>query len=488
MRKLLVLIKKILTNKVFFYLATRYFTYAIQFTISFFVAAKLEPYYFGIWSFVLLLLNYYSLINFGISNSVNVLLVQYKEDTHKTDNIIKTSLFLVGGVCALIVLFTVYYYGIGVAFFDKYSLKPFLYLISIIGILTHYNNLLSTIVRVKNDIFKVAFFQSIIPLLCFIALFLAKESTLMFLLLFAYIIGNIASIILFVTDKRISYQGRCNREDAKLILNKGAFLFIYNLAFYLIIISTKTIISFYFSVEEYGLFAFSYTLANTVLLLLNAFSFIIFPKLIDKLSSKNINEIQCNIDLIRNNYITLAHGLLYCVIALYPLFLLLLPKYAGTIPLFHFIALTTLMSVNSFGFSTYLLAQNKEKLMSILAFGALLTNIVGVLLMVLVMKKSYEYAILATLLTYCIYTLLTVYFGKRILSKRVLIKDLLSDFLPWNLFLPFLFSLSIAIIGNYSVALNIFCAVLFLLLNLKEITKIKNTIKRLINEPSIINI
>lgn len=488
MRKLLALIKKILTNKVFFYLVTRYITYAIQFTISFFIAAKLGPYYFGIWSFVLLLLNYYSLINFGISNSANVLLVQYKEDTYKADNIIKTSLFLVGGVCVLIVLFTVYYYGVGISFFDKYSLKPFLYLISIIGILTHYNNLLSTIARVKNDIFKIAFFQSIIPVLCFITIFLVKESTLIFFLLFAYIIGNIASLILFVTDKRISYQGRCNGEDAKLILNKGAFLFIYNLAFYLIIISTKTIISFYFSVEEYGLFAFSYTLANTVLLLLSAFSFIIFPKLIDKLSSNNIDDVQYNIDLIRNNYITLAHGLVYCVIALYPLILFLLPKYADTVSLFHFIALTVLMNVNGFGYATYLLAQNKEKLMSVLAFGALLVNVVGVLFIVLVVGQSYEYVILATLLTYCIYTLLTVYFGKRILSKRVLMKDLLSDFLPRNLLLPFLFSLSIAIIERYSITLNIFCVALFVLLNLKEIKKIKNIIKRLINKPSIINI
>lgn len=488
MRQLLTLIKRLFTNKVFFYILTRYITYAIQFAISFFIAAKLGPYYFGIWSFVLLLLNYFSLLNFGISNSVNVLLVQYKEDIRKTENIIKTSLSLVAGICMLIILFTAYYYSIGIPFFDKYSLKPFLYLISIIGILTHYNNLFSTIARVKNDIFKVAFFQSIIPILCFITIFLVKESTLIFLLLSAYILGNIVSLILFVTDKRISYQGRYNNEEAKLILNKGSFLFIYNLAFYLIIISTKTIISFYFNVEEYGLFAFSYTLANTVLLLLNAFSFIIFPKLIDKLSSKNTHEIKYNIDLIRSNYITLAHGLIYCVIALYPLILSLLPKYADTISLFHFIALTTLMNVNGFGYTTYLLAQNKEKIMSVLAFGALLVNVVGVLFIVLVLDQSYEYAILATLLTYCIYTFLSVYFGKRVLFKQVSIRSLFSDFLPRNLLLPFLFSLSIAISGKYSIILNIFCVILFLLLNLKEIKKIKETVKRLINKPNIINI
>ena len=64
--------KKIVTNKVVLYLVTRYMTYAVQFITSIWVAVKLGPFYLGIWGVILLLINYFKLINFPIFNVADI--------------------------------------------------------------------------------------------------------------------------------------------------------------------------------------------------------------------------------------------------------------------------------------------------------------------------------------------------------------------------------------------------------------------------------
>lgn len=487
MKNVVLFINKIFKNKVFFYISTRYFTYAIQFLFTFFVAYKLGPYNFGIWSFILLIMNYFSLLNFGISNSINILLVQNKSNDIKNNNLIKTSLILTSGVCVLIILFTLYYYLFDIPYFNKYSLINFFYLIAIIAIITHFNNLFITIFRVKNDVFKIAFYQSIIPILCFITFFIGNKDNLIMYLLIAYLIGNILSILLFFIDKRISYKGEFSMHTSSEILNKGLYLFIYNTAFYFVMISTKTIISYYYKVEEYGFFSFTYTLSNSILLLLNAFTFIIFPKLIDKLSSRDNKKVQNSINFIRDSYITLAHFLMYCIIAGYPVILLILPKYTETNTLFHLMALTMLMTVNVFGYSTYLMAQNKEKLLGKLALFALLINIGSLMLVTTIFRFSYDKVILSTLFSYFIYAILLTLFANKNLFEEVSIKSILINLMPLKLLIPFIFSFIIAIfeINNW---INLLCLGLFIKLNFKELNNVIKTFKKVLNKPNIINI
>ena len=97
--------KKIVTNKVVLYLVTRYMTYAVQFITSIWVAVKLGPFYLGIWGVILLLINYFKLINFGISNSLTVLLVQHKENKKQVDDYVKTALGLLSVLGFCIILF-----------------------------------------------------------------------------------------------------------------------------------------------------------------------------------------------------------------------------------------------------------------------------------------------------------------------------------------------------------------------------------------------
>ena len=138
--------KKIVTNKVVLYLVTRYMTYAIQFITSIWIAVKLGPFYLGIWGVVLLLINYFKLINFGISNSLTVLLVQHKENREQVSDYVKTALGLLAVLGFCIILFGIYYHLFGISYIDKYRLGNLLYVICFIAILEHINNLFMVIV------------------------------------------------------------------------------------------------------------------------------------------------------------------------------------------------------------------------------------------------------------------------------------------------------------------------------------------------------
>ena len=88
------LIKPLLSNQIIFYLFSRYFTYFIQFIISIVLAVKLGAYYLGIWSFIVLIINYFGQIDFGIANSLNVFLIQNRDDSRISSIFIFNALLL----------------------------------------------------------------------------------------------------------------------------------------------------------------------------------------------------------------------------------------------------------------------------------------------------------------------------------------------------------------------------------------------------------
>src|SRR5574344_1783603 len=98
------LLSKIFKNKVVLYMGSRYLTYALQFITTLIVAIKLGPQEFGIWSFVLLIINFFNIVDFGISNSLNVLLVQERANTNQCARYISASAIIITVLSALVVL------------------------------------------------------------------------------------------------------------------------------------------------------------------------------------------------------------------------------------------------------------------------------------------------------------------------------------------------------------------------------------------------
>ena len=481
------MIKKIITNKVIFYLASRYFTYFIQFITSMIIAVKLGPYYMGIWGFILLLLNYFQQLHFGIANSLNVLLVHYKEDNRESNNYIANSLVLIAGLSLLVVFLAIYYSFFGISSFNKYQIGNFFYAVCLIGILQYFNGLFINILRIKNKIMLIAFYQSVIVFLNFGGVFFFKGEVLISILVSGYLIGNLIFTVVVVWGRYLpSFRSvKITMSYLKEILRKGMFLFLYNSCFYFIVISIRTIISYYYSVDEFGYFTFSFSMANAIMLLLDAFSFIIFPKLIDKLSSNNFEEVNDTLLRLRRTYISSSHFLIYLAMIAFPVLLWLIPKYSDALQALNLIALSILMNTNSFGYSTLLIARNKEKYSARISFIALLLNCTLGIVLARVFYVPFSYVILATLITYLFFSFTTLVIGMKILGQFNL-KKTLSVFFQVRLFAPYILAIGISVANVKS--LCFIPLVVFVIMNWRDMVMIKKDMLRILHKPQVVNL
>ena len=479
-------IKKALTNKVSIYLVTRYVVYGVTFLTTFIKAGRLGPYYLGIWGSVLLLLKYFHVIDFGIGNSMSVLLVQNKNDKQKSDDYEKAALFLLGIIALAVVGIALYYGVFGIPFLQKFELGKRFYYVCLIAIFQYFGDYALKVYRVKGKMFEFTFYQTFVHVIILPVLFLARGERLVDILIWTYVFSYILTAAIFAFRGGISYEGKLHLGNVKDILGKGIFLFIYNSCFYFIVLSTKTIISTRYSVEEFGFFTFAYTLANGTLAFLTAFSSLITPKLLDKFHTDDPDKIDKTVHLLRSNYVTMAHGIMYLALPVFPLLLLLLPKYATALPVINLTALAVLLYANSFGYVSFLMAKNWEKRLALNTVIALVLNVSLALVLVNVLHVGYQYVILATLVTYFVYACLVVEAGKRCMGLRPSLWAVIAEVMPIGLLVPYLTACVLTVVGIPYLMVIPF--LLFVAMNIPSIKEIIRSVKRITYHPDVIDI
>lgn len=478
-------LNQLVKNKIVIYLLTRYGTYALQFLVSMVIAVKLGPYYLGIYGFLILILNYFSQINLGIPHSLNVLMVHNKNDEKICNNYIGNSFAIYGLVSILIicVLFLILLFKITLS--DKYPLSVFHYvLLCFIAILQYYSTLCSTILRVKNKVNQLAFAQSSLVLLNLSVVFFFSGDLLIYMLMVCQMLSFGIFIIitwkekLFPNLKSIEY----NFYYKKKIIKKGLYLFLYNSCFYFILISIRTIISNNYSVEEFGIFNFSFTISHAVLLLIEALTIILFPKIIDLLSSDNYEKINLTIENVRVSFVSTSHLLIYIAMLFFPIITVLIPEFEGALTSINLIALAILVNTNSYGFSSFLIAQNKEKIAAFISFVALVINIVMAEILVVIFKVDFSYVIISVALAYLCFSALTVVVSKKIMGM-FMFKNIINTIFPIKLFVPYIVALILSILEFHSlIFVSLF---LYIFLNISDLKKILLFGKTIIRNPNI---
>lgn len=481
------IILKVIKNPVVLYVVSRYATYIIQFVNSLFIAVYLGPYYLGIWGFINLVIGYAAQFNFGIPQSVNVLVSVKKQDSEYTQKLANNGLAMILILSVVIVIFFLFTNLLGFDIGDKYHFNTYLVPILIIVTLTHITGFLINISRVFGQIWPIAVNQSLFPILVLFVIPFFRGDQLLWAMVIVQAMSVIISLLILLRTYPIKIGLSGDFPIFKSIQHKGWYLFIYHASFYLILLSTRSFISANYKVEEFGFFTFSFSLANVVLLLLNSISFLIFPKMINRFASLDNSGIHTLLTNFRSLYITVSHLLIHFVIMCYPLLLYYLPKYQETRSVFVMTALTVVLYSNSFGYLGLLMAKGKDKLIASLSFAALLVNIVASYILVFIVNVSYEYVILATLVTYLIYVLASGYFGMKIIGLPTRFAAVLCDIYPIRMMLPFAVSL-IFVIADLSEFYFIIPFAFFLALNVQEFGNIKSGILNIIKNPKTINI
>jgi len=487
MKELINISKKIFSNKAILYVISRYATYIIQFINSLFIAIYLGPFYLGIWGFISLIIGYISQLNFGISNSVNVIISVNKQDNVYVQKIVGNGLSMIMGLSFLVMLFFVMSDAANLHIGDRYHFNDYIVPVCIIAILTHLNGYFATIFRVYGKIFAIALNQSLYPVLVLFIIPFFRGENLLWAMVIINCVSFIACCILFFIQRPLSFKPLFEWETVKYIQQRGWHFFVYNASFYLILLTTRSFISGNYSVEEFGYFTFSYSLANAVLLMLNSISFLIFPKMLNRFALSANEHSQKILETVRSAYISLSHLLIHLVIMVFPLFIYFFPDYQQASSVFKLTALTVVLYTNSFGYQGLLMAKGYEKNIGIIAFCALILNIMLSAILVSVVKVSFEYVIVATWVTYLIYVGILGVYGRKVLWLPNKFIDITKDIYPWRMMLPFFISFFMVI---FSVP-DIYFVIPFLLyslLNFGDILKIKEITIQLIMNPNIIDI
>ena len=473
-------------NKIFWYLASRYMVLGIQFLASIFLAVKLGAYYFGIWNFILLLVNIGSSCNWGIGSAATILLVQNKEDQSLCSRYTFNSLLLVLLTFIPPVLIAGYDRVIGISVLAKYHLGNLIYAVTAIVLLQYVCNFFINVFRVKNRIVEIIIQQSLWPVCMLLAVFFAQGKNLLTLLTVSYIAALLIPVIIFVSKKQVCFTGKPEKTLMKEIAKKGFFLFLYNACFLFIVLTTKLQVSYFYSVQEFGYFSFAFALAQGIMLLLDSLIFLLFPKMIDMLKGNDTQKIIAGIDLLRKNYILPLHLLFYTVLAVSPVFFYFLPQYAQSYRPFLLILFTLLMYSHCFGYNSYLLAQNKEKEFTAIVFGALILNNMIVYAFIWFNCK-FELVILGTLSAYTIYSVIVNCYALYCLKESDL-KIYIKKNLPADLLTLYFATLLLTILCKNSGHFFVVPLILFVLLNCSRLKNMFCGALQLLKNDKFINV
>jgi O-antigen/teichoic acid export membrane protein len=479
--------KKLINNKIVGYVISRYATYFIQFVNSLFIAVYLGPYYLGIWGFITLIVQYMNQLSFGISHAANAIISIHKDKEWYVRKIIGASIIMLIGLSAIIVLLFIASQLFNIDIGNKYGFPQYSLAVMLIGILGYFNTLFSNVFRVYGKIFAVALNQSVFPVLMLFAIIFFRGENLLWALVISNLLAMIVPFFLFLIKMPIKIKPLFVIRLFKSIQIKGWYLFVYNTSFYLIIISTRSFISGYYSVEEFGYFTFVFSLAQAVLLLLESISFLVYPKLLNRLASYTAEKAITLLETVRNSYITIAHFLMHIVIFLFPGFLWLFPQYESTKLTFGLVLLTVVLYTNSFGYAGLLIAKRSEKILSFLAFLSLCINISMAFVLILLFKVFYSYVIMATMIAYLFFVFMLEYFGKKSLGMRGNFVSILKEAFPRKLFVPYI--LSVFLILFQATSIYFICPLLlFCILNYRTLADLRYTAKRIIASPDLVNI
>ncbi len=454
------------------YIGIQYLSYGLQFINAILIAKYLGVLYFGIYSFLLLINQYLLYSSIAPSYSLNAILASRKNENEFVGKLWNNALLLSCTLVGLVFLSSeiIIFYTPNI--FLKYHFSEYSDLVLLIFALTSINNLFVNLYRIYGLLQKINFNQLIIPLIQFITIFFVKEKELLYYLLVGTVAANIISLLLFLHKTPLKNGFSFNKLIFKDISTRGFHLLLYNVSFYLILLSSRTIVSIYYSAEELGYYTLAVNLSNAIFIIVGAFSSILYPKLLFKFSTCNEDQIKQLLLKFQSLYITGCYLLTFLGFLAIPLIELFLPQYTQAMPAFKILLLTQLFLNNNFGNSILLVAKKKERSMTNNALSGMILIIV-ISLIFTNFKCSFTSIAVAVSFGFSYFCIKITGQAFKLIGKRKYFTDVLLELFPLNFLIPIIILIiSIVIKDNYF--LPSLSLIVFSMLNMH---KIKNVLK-----------
>ena len=397
----------------------RYLRYGLQMVRAIIIAKYLGPYYLGVWGFITLVLQYLSYSTFGIENGITVLLStadgEKEEIQNKYTSASVLSIFLVS---LLTLSAGIMINWSGVELFPKFEFNQYLKLILVVTISANILQVLTNILRVKRALFKIAVVEIITAVILLIIALLVRSEKVILAQLWGMIISNLLGIAIFLIRFPYKFSLKASKEVFMALARISFPLFIYNLSFYLIMVSPRTILSFYYSLEEVGYYTLANSIAMAALLGFRSIAWAIYPEVLSRLrTGVSIQSARKSINQINQLYSTAVFLTIFICILLMPLFVVYLQQYRQAVPTITILLLAQGILAVSFGYNA--LAVSRERQKDVAQIGILAIVVVTIIsLLVSLLKFDYLFISFAVLAGAFLYTYLNIRLGLNILEIK----------------------------------------------------------------------
>jgi len=321
------------------------------------IAQILGPHYLGIYSLFLLYQQYFQYGNIGVQYALNL---ELSRSGHSDEY----SNYLVGSGFVVTILSTIFlsvlFIGLSTFEVSLFSEDRQFFLLFLFAntALFNYQDLSINILRVKNELYTIAFlelFSSILILI--ITQFFEGLELVKNIILWTSVALMISNIVLVRRIGRI----HLSFKYVRYLLSISFPILFYHLTFNLLFMGTRSFVVREYTLTTYGNFSFAHSLVNIFLLLTNTLLWVAYPRVVQSLASNFSNTAT----LI--NYITNLGRKIYILqlimsmvaFSLAPAIFYVFPEYRSAQQFYYLLLVSAVFGAMTYPYVTFLLARSK---------------------------------------------------------------------------------------------------------------------------------
>ncbi len=478
-------VKAIITSTSIQYVSISYLSYILVFVNSLLLANFLSVFFFGIYQFILLVSQYLSYSNLGISYSLGVVLAA-KKNNFSLSSLVWNTVFRINLYCAIIVLITNI---ILVATFPnmmhKYNYVNHSLGIILIALISNVNTLFSNLYRTYSRFFKINFQQFIPPASLLTLIIVKQENTLIDDVIKVSVIGNFIPLIVYFYDAPLKLRlfSRSKVSIIYTLIRRGITLLLHNLSFSFIIIASATIVSMFFAVEIFAQYRFAQSISSIAIMAISSFVFMFYSKILNRLTYKSNIEAENFIETMNGMYVKAMDFVSFLLLIVCPLIYFYFDKYSPMLDVFKLLIVAKILTNQVSIYSMYMTARKKESYLAKYGFFAIgLVVILG--LIVVWIELRYEYVALSVVIASIYYCLRVLYKSTSMLNTMSFKQAVLQIF-NYRLVVPILLICASAVMNEHLYT-PILCVIMFFCLNYPSVKTLYIAGKKMVFDKSIL--
>ena len=354
-------IRKIFKNKVILFTINRYLSYGLQIIRGFLLAKILGPVSFGIWGFLMLIRQYLSYTSMGFEYAVNVeLATGLRNAEGQQEETVHTALSSVLLIACLLIIIGGGTQVLGIPLFEKYHFSQYTVVLTAYVGFFLIRQVLTNVHRVYGNLLQIGLSELLVGVLPIIALISFRTQFIIIVLLGALLLSEVLSVVILIIDFPYKYKFSIIPKRIGPLLSIGIPLLVYNISYNMKMLSGRTIISVFYSVQEMGYFSLANSITMATLLGLKAVSWVVYPEILSRSSIGISDEVAAKtIHRVNDLYGTAVILVVFLMFLILPILFLILPEYKPVEDALGILLMSQAVESLAFGYNSAAVARKQ---------------------------------------------------------------------------------------------------------------------------------